>query len=89
MSSATRQVVIYTRNGCGLCEQAAEVVRQSGLNPEMVDIDSDPRLRDRYNLHVPVIEIDGRERFRGRVNAVLLRRLLVAPGDQSADEASL
>ena len=30
----------------------------------------------RYDQCVPVVEIDGQERFRGRVNEVLLRRLL-------------
>jgi hypothetical protein len=43
-----------------------------------VDIDADPALRKRYTDCVPVVEIDGRERFRGRVNEVLLRRIVAA-----------
>jgi len=46
--------------------------------PQLVDIDADPELRQRYNECVPVIAIDGKERFRGRVNEVLLARLLAA-----------
>jgi hypothetical protein len=41
-----------------------------------IDIDSDPELRSKYTECVPVVVIDGRERFRGRVDEVLLRRLL-------------
>ena len=45
----------------------------------LVDIDADPRLRERYNECVPVVEIDGRERFRGHVNRVLLSRIVGRP----------
>ena len=41
-----------------------------------VDIDADPELRQKYDQCVPVVVIDGQERFRGRINEVLLRRLL-------------
>jgi glutaredoxin len=74
------RVVLYTRQGCHLCDEAAAVLRRHGLRPEAVDIDADPALRQRYTDCVPVVEIDGRERFRGRVNEVLLRRIL-AGGD--------
>ncbi|MCP4193184.1 MAG: glutaredoxin family protein [Planctomycetaceae bacterium] len=70
------QVVIYTRNGCHLCEDAAQLVRQHGICPQMVDIDANAELRERFDCCVPVVEIDGKIRFRGLVNGVLLRRLL-------------
>jgi len=69
-------VVLYTRQGCHLCEEARAVLERHGLSPRLVDIDADPVLRERYNECVPVVEIDGHERFRGRVNEVLLRRLV-------------
>lgn len=71
-----RRVVLYTRQDCHLCDDAQAVLRRYGLEPTLVDIDADPQLRERYTNCVPVIEIDGRERFRGSVNEVLLRRLL-------------
>lgn len=71
-------VVLYTRSGCHLCDDALELLRQHGLQPVLVDIDADPELRDRFHTCVPVVEIDGQVRFRGRVNGVLLRRLLDA-----------
>jgi glutaredoxin len=69
-------VTLYTRTGCHLCDDAQALLVRNGLTPELVDIDADPLLRERFNDCVPVVVIDGKERFRGRVNEVLLRRLL-------------
>lgn len=69
-------VVVYTRAGCHLCDEAIAVLRQYGLAPQLVDIDQRPELRATYNECVPVVLVDGQVRFRGRVNQVLLRRLL-------------
>ena len=69
-------VVLYTRAGCHLCDEAKEVLAQFGLEPSEVDIDRDPALRERYNESVPVVIINGRERFRGKVDRRLLERLL-------------
>lgn len=69
-------VVLYTRTGCHLCEDAKALLLRHGLAPREVDIDNEPTLVERYGLCVPVIEIDGRERFRGRVDERLLVRLL-------------
>jgi hypothetical protein len=55
---------------------AEQLLVTHGLLPEIVDIDEDPALIERFNTCVPVVEIDGRIRFRGHVNVVLLRRLL-------------
>jgi len=75
---ATHEVILYTRNGCHLCEDAAELLTRYGLQPQEVDIDADPALRERFTTCVPVVVIDGKVRFRGRVNEVLLKRLLSA-----------
>ena len=69
-------VTVYSRQGCHLCDEALALLGRYGLSPQVVDIDADPALRERYTECVPVVEIDGQERFRGRVNEVLLRRLL-------------
>ena len=74
------EVTVYTREGCHLCEEAVAILVRHGLTPALVDIDADPRLRQQYNLCVPVVVIAGRERFRGRVNEILLRRILAADG---------
>ena len=43
-----------------------------------VDIDGDPKLVARHGTSVPVVAVDGKVRFRGVVNPVLLDRLLLA-----------
>ena len=72
-----RTAKVYSRNGCHLCEQAEELLRRYDFQVETVDVDQDPELKGRYGQCVPVVVIDGRERFRGRVSEVLLRRLTV------------
>ena len=67
---------MYTRNDCHLCDEAKATLERHGLTPEEVDIDLDPELVNRYTDCVPVVLIDGVVRFRGRVDEVLLRRLL-------------
>ena len=73
-------VVLYTRHGCHLCDEALQVLDQHGIVPMCVDIDADSTLRERFDTCVPVVEIEGRVRFRGRVDAVLLRRILMHYG---------
>ena len=70
------RVVLYTRRGCHLCDIAKETLLQYGQSPEEIDIDGDPELRSRFDCCVPVVEIDGKIRFRGHVDKRLLRRLL-------------
>jgi len=74
----TTSVLLYTRIGCHLCDDALQLLRDVGLNPKVVDVDDDPDLVARHGLRVPVIEINGRERFFGRIDPVLLRRLIKA-----------
>ena len=70
------RVVLYTRRGCQLCDEARRVLEDHNLAPISVDIDGDPRLQAQFDTCVPVVEIGGRVRFRGRIEPVLLRRIL-------------
>src|SRR5258708_691060 len=70
------EVNLYTRQGCCLCDEAKAVLNRHGLAVQEIDIDADPQLRERYTDCVPVVTIDGKERFRGRVNETLLLRLI-------------
>ncbi len=76
MSQPVPSVVLYTRRGCHLCDDAAALLARHGLAFDSVDVDQDAELRARYDECVPVVVIDGRERFRGRIDELLLRRLL-------------
>ncbi|HUY91478.1 MAG TPA: glutaredoxin family protein [Pirellulales bacterium] len=69
-------VILYTRVGCHLCDDAKALLIRHGLSPAEIDVDQDAALRARYDQCVPVVVIDGVERFRGQVNEVLLRRLV-------------
>jgi glutaredoxin len=69
-------VILYTRQGCHLCDDAEALLRRYGLAPQLVDIDTESNLREQFDTCVPVVVINGKERFRGRVNEILLRRLL-------------
>jgi glutaredoxin len=62
------EVLVYTRPDCHLCEVACEVLEAYGLRPQKVNIDSDSGLVERYGWVIPVVFIDGKERFRGRVD---------------------
>jgi glutaredoxin len=59
-----RTVVVYTRPGCHLCEEAiARIValHGEGLSFELheIDIDSDELLTRRMLEKIPVVEVDG------------------------------
>lgn len=74
-----RSLVLYTRAGCGLCDEAHELLERYGeWLPDimLVDIESDPRLVEKYGTCVPVVALDGKVRFRGRIAETLLRRLI-------------
>jgi hypothetical protein len=73
------RVALYTKPGCLLCEEAVHVLR--AYRPylpdvQTIDVSTDPALQSRYGGCVPVVEIDGRKRFTGQINEVLLRRLI-------------
>ena len=73
------RLVVYSRSDCHLCDDAKAVLAQYlEFLPviEAVDIDADPELKDRFGTIVPVVEVDGQVRFHGRVDEVLLRRLI-------------
>lgn len=74
------RVVLYTRQGCHLCEDALELLGRErerfGFVLETIDVDTQSELAAKYGECVPVVTVNGKLRFRGRVNPYLLRRLL-------------
>lgn len=76
-----RSLRVYSRPGCHLCDEAVEVLENPTYGNylpqvEVVNIAGDAELESRFGLSIPVVEFDGRIRFKGRVNEVLLRRLI-------------
>jgi len=75
------RLVVYSRADCHLCDDAKAVLAdyvEYLPRIEEVDIDSDTDLQARFGDSIPVVEIDGDVRFRGRVDETLLRRMIDA-----------
>lgn len=68
----TRQVVVYSRKGCHLCEIVKETLaklhRRGGFTLSEIDVDSDDQLRRQFTDEVPVVFIDGRKAFKYRLD---------------------
>lgn len=77
----TSRVVLYTRRGCHLCEEAASsldrLVGRGGY--EAVDVDAlTPEANAHYTVRVPVVEVDGREVAELQVDERTLALVLAA-----------
>jgi glutaredoxin len=70
--SPLREVVVYSRKGCHLCEIVKETLnkleRRGGFRWREIDVDSNDELRRQFTDEVPVIFIDGRKAFKYRVD---------------------
>jgi len=75
MRSVT-EVLMYSRPGCGLCDEARDVIlRERERTPfryREVDISGDDALELEYGIRIPVVLIDGVERFEISVDAQAL-----------------
>jgi len=78
--SELRQVVVYSRKGCHLCEIVKETLtklhRRGGFTWQDIDVDTDEQLRRQFTDEVPVVFIDGRKAFKYRMDeSDFLRKL--------------
>jgi glutaredoxin len=77
-------VIIYSRPGCHLCEEAKVAIRAAGCDAhytlEEINIESDRELLERYRYDIPVITINGVEAFRHRVSAREFKELMQGRG---------
>lgn len=66
------RVVLYTRPGCHLCQEARAVIlaerARASFDYEEVDISTADDLELEYGIRIPVVEVDGRERFEIQVD---------------------
>jgi len=70
-------VVLVTREGCHLCDEALSLVRELGVEPELVDVDADEHLFQLYDWRVPVLLVDGHVAAEGRMDRDRLRKALL------------
>jgi hypothetical protein len=60
-----QELVLYTLIGCHLCDQVAVMLQNMGVAWTPVEIDTDPVLEEKYDIHIPVLYLmtSGRELF--------------------------
>ena len=79
-AAGPREVTLYTRPGCHLCEDAktaiAPLLREFGASLCEVNIDKDAVLEERYGWDIPVIFIGARKVAKHRVDVEQFRRQL-------------
>ena len=72
VSMSKLHVIIYSRPGCHLCDEAKTAIMSAGCSDrftlEEVNIESDDELLRKYKYDIPVITIDGAESFIHRVD---------------------
>lgn len=75
-----RDVTLYTRSGCHLCDEAkaaiAPILREFGADLREVNVDEDAVLKERYGWDVPVIFIGPRKAAKHRVDLAQFRKQL-------------
>ena len=77
---STARVLLYSKPGCHLCEDAAAVISRVcddvGASWAEVNINDEPDLFRRYAEQIPVTFVDGRQHDFWRVDEQRLRRAL-------------
>ena len=79
---SVRQIVLYTRAGCYLCDQVkatlSRLEKRGSFTWKEVDVDSDPELQRQFGEQVPVVFIDGKKAFKYRMEERDFLRVLEA-----------
>ena len=77
-----REVVVYSRKGCHLCEIVKESLvklqKRGGYSWREIDVDSDAKIRRQYTDEVPVVFINGHKAFKYRMDEQEFLRKLSA-----------
>jgi len=78
------EFILYSRPGCHLCdemlEELAALTGGHAVEVHVVDVDSDPDLKRRYGLRIPVLTLAGEEICSARLVPDRIRSLLRAAG---------
>ena len=63
---------MYSRPGCGLCDEARELIlaeaERTSFAFHEVDVSGDDALELEYGIRIPVVLVDGEETFELRVS---------------------
>lgn len=82
MPLSRHKVEIFSRADCHLCDEAKQLLDAVALDTpfELIcrDVDENPDWQRLYGREVPVVLINGRKRFKFRIDEKALRRALAA-----------
>jgi glutaredoxin len=74
------KVVLYSKDECCLCDNAKEILqdlqKEFSFQIEEVDIYKDDTLLEKYQIMIPVVEIDGEEVQCGIIQKDMIRKRL-------------
>lgn len=83
-SDASEKITLYSRPNCCLCDTAEAVIRKVipryNVALEIVDVSEDEALEQAFGPMVPVVAVDGRVLFYGKVSEIRLHRVLAGKG---------
>ena len=80
--TAQPELIVYSRQGCHLCEVLVEELlplARGRASVTVVDVDTRDELREAYGLRVPVVELNGECLCQYTLDAARVRDAL-APG---------
>jgi glutaredoxin len=85
-------VVLYTRDGCHLCDEARQMLLSlqepaGGFELREIDIETDDDLHARFLERIPVVEVDGAIVAELDVDPAVLHAALVEPRTGTVPEA--
>ena len=74
------EVVLYSRPGCHLCDDAREVLlaeqARTPFDLSLISVEGDDELERAYGIRIPVVLVDGVERFEFEVDPAALVRIV-------------
>jgi glutaredoxin len=74
------EVVLYSRPGCHLCDVARDVIlaarSRSPFAFREVNVETDDALELEYGIRIPVVTVDGEERFELNVDPADFARVV-------------
>ncbi|MDA8212370.1 MAG: glutaredoxin family protein [Clostridia bacterium] len=80
MATKPFQVTIFSKTDCCLCDKAKAIVDKVALDypleVDVFDITTDAEVFAKYRYVIPVVAINGEEKFVSKVSELWLRRAL-------------
>lgn len=70
--------VVYTRPDCDCTAEAVAAIKQHGCEPLLLMLEDHPEVRSEFGGATPLVKIDGRVRFYGKIQPILFKRLIHA-----------